>query len=512
MRSKMKAFKHTGKAAGARSSRKPRRHIARGALLLALLTALALGRAPLQARAAAIAVAPGDVAGLIAAIDAANANPNPDTITLATGTYSLTAVNNTTDGPNGLPSITSPITIVGNGAAIERNLPSSNLLLRFRIFHVAATGNLTLRNLTVRGGLIPPYFCGGGVKPRSLNPERDGGGIYSHGPLAVIDSTIQNNGSFCGDGGGIFSAAGTLTLTGSAISDNFGSSGGGIYSSGTLTLSNSVVSANRSSPFGYGDGGGIYVGDGAVATITTSSIIGNTTGGDGGGVYANDDGTLTLTNSTIGGNQAIGEGGGIYNRGALTLASATVTRNIADAANPLDPSHPDAPNGLGDGGGVASGTAGTDNLGLPPAASAGVTNSIIAANFDTPGNAGPQSVAADVAGMFDSGGHNLISDGSGGVGFSNGVNGDQVGTRASPLDARLAPLADNGGPTVTHALLPGSPAIDAGDPAPPGSSGSACPAIDQRGVTRPQGSACDIGAYERKLYYVWLPGLASGRT
>ena len=74
--------------------------------------------------------------------------------------------------------------------------------------------------------------------------------------------------------------------------------------------------------------------------------------------------------------------------------------------------------------------------------------------------------------------------------------GDIVGTGASPADPLLGPLQDNGGPTFTHALQFGSPAIDKGNPATPGSGGTACEATDQRGAPRPAGAACDIGAYE----------------
>jgi hypothetical protein len=101
-----------------------------------------------------------------------------------------------------------------------------------------------------------------------------------------------------------------------------------------------------------------------------------------------------------------------------------------------------------------------------------------------------------VSGDFTSGGHNLIGDGTGSTGFVNGVNGDMVGTAANPIDPRLGPLANNGGPTQTHALLAGSPAIDHGD-------NTNAPATDQRGVARPRdgdhnGSrAVDIGAFEK---------------
>jgi hypothetical protein len=125
------------------------------------------------------------------------------------------------------------------------------------------------------------------------------------------------------------------------------------------------------------------------------------------------------------------------------------------------------------------------------AGTAMVKNCIIAGNevdFDGTGT--------DVSGAFTSGGHNLIGEGSTGAGFRNGNKGDQVGTSDDPIDPGLAPLANNGGPTMTHALLAGSPAIDRGDDA-------GAPATDQRGALRPRdgdgnGSRiADIGAFEK---------------
>jgi len=148
----------------------------------------------------------------------------------------------------------------------------------------------------------------------------------------------------------------------------------------------------------------------------------------------------------------------------MTLVNDTVTDNDAHT-----------------GGGVFHFNAGT----------ATVRNSIIAGNLVDLDGVGP-----DVFGAFASGGHNLIGDGSGSTGFANGVNGDMVGTADTPLDPRLGPLANNGGPTQTHALRAGSPAIDQGEE-------TDAPATDQRGVGRPRdgdgnGSpAVDIGAFER---------------
>jgi hypothetical protein len=101
-----------------------------------------------------------------------------------------------------------------------------------------------------------------------------------------------------------------------------------------------------------------------------------------------------------------------------------------------------------------------------------------------------QLAAMPAAGTLSSAGFNLIGDGSGAGAFINGVGGDQVGSPAGRLNPRLGPLANNGGPTPTRAPLAGSPAIDTGPAAP-------CPtAVDQRGVARPQGQRCDIGAVE----------------
>ena len=118
-------------------------------------------------------------------------------------------------------------------------------------------------------------------------------------------------------------------------------------------------------------------------------------------------------------------------------------------------------------------------------------NSIVARNVDQLSPFRP-----DCASVVASEGHNLVGDRTG-CSFSPSGAGDILGTATAPVDPRLGPLAGNGGPTPTHAPGDGSRAIDAGDPGAPGSGGTACEATDQRGVSRPQGSRCDIGAYER---------------
>jgi hypothetical protein len=103
----------------------------------------------------------------------------PSTICLTESVYNLTTVDNTTDGANGLPSITGDITIVGNGATIQRD-PAAPA---FRLFHIAATGSLTLDNLTVSGGLAS-----------GTAPGDDGGAVYNRGTLALVNSSRQGAG------------------------------------------------------------------------------------------------------------------------------------------------------------------------------------------------------------------------------------------------------------------------------------------------------------------------------
>jgi uncharacterized repeat protein (TIGR01451 family) len=251
--------------------------------------------------------------------------------------------------------------------------------------------------------------------------------------------------------------------------------GGGVYNTGftltKLTLDQSVVMSNTTT----GSGGGILnEGVGATADIKDTRISGNTATVGGGGIFNNGTmtvqrsvvdhnqagsgagvdhfgGTLSLTNDTLSSNIASDNGGGLYNRGSATLTNVTLSANSASGAN-------------------TGGNIFNDEAQLS------VRNTIVAYS-DLDGN------CFNSAGFLNSLGHNLDSANT--CGF--GAVGDLINT-----DPLLGPLQDNGGATWTHALLTGSPAIDAGD-------NSACPATDQRGVPRPQGAVCDIGSYE------WVP-------
>jgi CSLREA domain-containing protein len=250
-------------------------------------------------------------------------------------------------------------------------------------------------------------------------------------------------------------------------------SGGGIRNRGALTLARSVVTANRTEGFG----GGIASSDSdSTLTLSQSTISDNTAAGGGGGIAI--DGTATLTNVTISGNRSLTDfGGGLYffSDTDSTVDNATITGNSAAQR----------------GGGILA--EGSPFIGRTPE----IANSILAGNT--------ASSEPDCSGSVTSAGYNLVGNGTGCTSFAP-ANHDLEGNPGALLDPRLGPLAGNGGPTPTHALLAGSPALDAGNPAAPGLGGAACEATDQRGAPRPGGARCDIGAFEREAANVCVEG------
>ena len=384
---------------------------------------------PRVARAAVFNIPDGDVAGLVAAIHTANGNGEADTINLASGgTYTLTAIDN---ADNGLPIITSAITINGNGAIIGRSSTAGTP--DFRVFNIATSGDVILQAVTVTGGRL----------------FSSGGGIFNRGTLRAVDSVVTGN---RGDGGaGIYNAGGLVDIENSTVSDNTDRFyGAGIWNEGVLTVTNSRIINN----VGRLRGTGIY-NYASKVTLNNSTVSGNISGA---GITNHAVGaTLTLINSTVSGNggTAPNDAGGINNSGGIVeLVNSTVSDNTANVLFA----------------GINNGT-GTTVL----------KNSVLANN--APG---------DCSGTITLVGNNFIEN----PGACTLVGGGTVNGGFDPL---LGPLADNGGPTQTHAPQLGSPLIDAvplvdltdidGNPI----------TTDQRGVARPQGLAGDIGAVELVL-------------
>jgi hypothetical protein len=358
-----------------------------------------------------------------------------DTINFAP---SVTTVNLTT----GELVVDKNLTIAGPGADRLTIRRSTNAPDAFRIFHItSSTVTVFIFRLTISNGL--------GVD--------DGAGIRSSGVLTLADSTISANhapGSedLGGNGGGVLNDGGNMTITRCTISNNSAhystgssgdiasSSGGGIlnYVGGSVTITNSTISDNScfaEDGFGlnFGGGGGGGIGNGGSMTVRNCTISGNSAGGTG---------------------LAMMGGGGIRNFGNLQITSSTIAYNSASAENGAF------------GGGIYGFT------------STRTDSSIIALN------SAPTGPDFTGGGGLHSLGYNIIGNNADAVISSQST--DQIGTPAAPIDPLLGPLADNGGLTLTHALQPGSPAINRGDPA--------APPQDQRGYGR--AGVPDVGAFE----------------
>lgn len=299
----------------------------------------------------------------------------------------------------------------------------------------AAGGSLTLSGLTIRNG----------------DAGNNGGGLYlPSADLLLTDSTVSGNRA--GSGGGIYSRSGSVRVERSTVDQNTAYLGGGIHADGMLTLSASTISGNTAMQ----RGGGIH--GGGVLAVTDSTLDGNDALYDGGGIYSSggtatvagstishnfaryggggihsESGTLTMSNSTIGGNSALRSGAGVLSNGTIELSHVTLSGNTSNVS----------------GGGIDGGGHGT------------IDHSIIAGNSQTSGS------DIHLGGTW-TGSDNLTS--------------------TTNLD--LGPLQDNGGPTRTMLPGAGSTAIDA-------IPLQACSeSVDQRGIARPQGAGCDIGAVE----------------
>ena len=368
------------------------------------------------------------------------------------------------DTINFAPSVTT-VNLTSDELLIDKNLTitgpfADHVVVRrstnstpFRIFEIYSTFTVSISRLTISNGSV----VGG------LGSDGVGGGIRSAGVLTLSDCTISANqaaGSefVGGNGGGIFNDSGTMTITRCTISNNSAQystgssgdqatiSGGGIsnYSGGSLTITNSTISGNS-------------------CTVTDHFGL-NTSFGAGGGVSNSNRGSMTIRNCTISGNSGVATGfgttmlgGGIANYGVnLQITSSTIVHNSAS----------------GDSGALGGGIYGSPN------GSTRTDSSIIGLNT---ASTGPDFTGA---GGLQSLGYNIIGNNADAVISSQPT--DQIGTPVAPIDPLLAPLANNGGLTLTHALQAGSPAIDHGDPA--------APPEDQRGYGRVD--VPDVGAFE----------------
>jgi hypothetical protein len=385
------------------------------------------------------------------------AGDGADTIVLPKGSIKLTKSYGPLFNFAALPTITSTIVIEGNGAKIARDAYS----FPFTLIHVANSGDATLHDLTLQGGLSGAGnsgrlriensritgngFFGGYINGFTVR----GRGIFNSGTLIISNSTISGNttyGSvehnFLGSGAGIWNYGGVAYIRESTISNNSANVGAGVSNGrgGTLIIQNSTISSNEvhtmrrrfTGEYIGANGGGVANNFGSYLRIENSTVSGNTAnGGSGGGIISG--GSMVVVSSTITNNSATGGGqdsigGGVCSFGSLTLNRSIISGNTAENSSEI----------------YAIGTVAADNFNL----------------FGSKGDAG---ISGFTAGASD------IVPKSGKV---------------------FGPLKNNGGPTRTHMPLRGSPVINAAP------IDEDCPATDQRGKPRPLGKGCDIGAVE----------------
>jgi hypothetical protein len=326
------------------------------------------------------------------------------------------------------------------------------------------------------------------------------GGIYNSGYTTVSNSTISNNSASIG--AGIYND-GTFRLDNSTIDDNNAQVGSGILNAGIFTINSSIIS-NNGSESSYQTGGGIYNASSATLTVNNSTIN-NNLALNAGGIYNDVSATLMVNNSTINNNSSLSRrGSGISNDGTATVINSTISSNDGGVENTniLTVANSTIFNNStynqGGGGGIYNDEQGTVTI----------KNSIIAGNFANFDNGSTNVTVSDVVGNFISNGFNLIGSLSGSTGFNKT---EQLNV---PLtDVIDTTLKDNGGTTKTHALVIGSPAINAGntadipaDTTDRDGNGNVTEFIpyDQRGAdfNRIFNFTVDIGAYELQAYVI----------
>jgi predicted outer membrane repeat protein len=462
---------------------------------------------------------------LRAAIEQSNAlGGAAHVITLPAGTYEQSAT---------LPSIGQDITIAGAGAATT--IVRASDTGRPRLLDVPAGGTLRLQGVTLTNAAVGPGSAiratGGDVVITSCVVSGNAGGAVQGAAVASASITATGT-TFSGNTSGSaleasdsydlavegcvfdanhqtsFGLGGAIAVTGSGTSRQHTitlttftantAGGGGAVSlenvPGTVAIASSTFSGNTTASYaGYG-GAAILSFEPGLA-ISDTNFLGNAANGpsqNGGAILSPQIG-FTCTGCTFDGNGATATGGAICATG-MTILNSTFTGNTAGSSGgAIYVDNPALPNALALGNATVSGNTAAAGGGLRAgSASVVVKNSIIA------GNTAP--TGPDCLSTVTSQGHNLIGNGSA-CSFAT-TTGDQVGTAATPIAPGLAAIANNGGPTRTMALVAGSPAIDAGDPAGCSDFAQTVLATDQRGSLRPAdgdgvgGAVCDIGAYE----------------
>jgi CSLREA domain-containing protein len=453
-----------------------------------------------------------------------------NTIVMPAGTYTVASHIDPTTQELGELVVASTVTnLTIEGAGESRTTVAARPTLFDRLLKVSPGATVILKDLTLTGGRAPSGDVGAQNSGGDGGQGANGGAILNGGSLTLIDSAVTNSragdggpggvgfgvqplvanggpggaGGAGGFGGGIYNT-GTLTLQGSTIAGNIagtggaggqggdgtstggvggeggpGGAGGGVSNAGgTLTVVDSTFKGNEAGAGGRGgsggpgptggaggdggsgrDGGGV-LSSGGTLSITNSTFASNSAGRGGAGGYGAGGGAVTGANGNPGGG---GNGGGIdvLGVGSYSLESVTVAGNVAGGGGPAllggsgTPTGPTGP--VGASGGIFSQGANTT-----------IQNSLFASNS-----------AGNCSGSVVDSGHNLSFAGAG------------CPATFATADPDLGPLQSNGGPAQTISLGPGSAAINKVP-----STGAGCPATDERGVHRPSGSGCDIGAYE----------------
>jgi CSLREA domain-containing protein len=413
----------------------------------------------------------------------ANATSAVERIVLGPQTYEvITGADNEDASASGDLDVLRPVVVSGQpgSTSIDVRAPALD-----RAFRVLPGGRLRLSGVTVSGGMADYtaesvdagggglYVAAGGSASlvrssieRNVADTPGGGGIMAEGPVTLTDSTVSLNEALgSGTGGGILSRSTDLSLVRSMVGQNDSAGvGGGIayLAPGALRIDASTIDGNEAA----GDGGGIST-FGSTTTTTTfamtrSAVSNNGTNGHGGGLDIEQqpgqpDARVLIEDSTISSNAALLNAGGLHYTCSTSVCGliqhSTITRNTADADN----------NSVNHGGGGYAQTA--TNLQFRA--------TILAGNIE------PSGQGSDCYAGFDSLGANVVGNS---CIFSGPTDVVSDGTF-------LGPLADNGGPTKTHAIDPTDPAADI-------LSGEGCGGTDQRGVPRPSGTGCDAGSYE----------------